>query len=171
MRVTVPPRQAAPIELTKELAEAGREADRAEAIRVHGKAVVLAWADEHGRILLHWACYGSDPSPESAETLLELGADPNRGDEDNMTPLHWCAHFGTAEHRAIGRHLIDHGANPLLKDKRGKTPLDFARSKGHTEMARLLEEHVASPPAAAQGPGQARPPCPLCAVTCALPAV
>ena len=88
------------------------------------------------------------------------------------TPLHACACHGTAGHREIARHIMDHGANRLLKDWLGRTPLDKARHYGHTEMARLLEEHVASPPAAAQGTGQVRPPRPLCAATCAaLPAV
>ena len=139
---------------------------------MHGKAAVLEWADEDGSTLLHFACLVSDSSPESAKALLELGADPNRRNEFNETPLHHCALDGSAERREIARHLIDHGANRKKEDGEGETPLDYSQREGHTEMARLLEEYVASPPAAAQGPGQVRFPRPLCAATCAtLPVV
>ena len=160
------PSQSTPVTLSSTLAKAGHEAALGRAIDQWGVATVLAWADKDGLTLLHWACHGSNPSPKSAKTLLELGADPNRGTKGNNTPLHWCAYNGTASHQEIARHLIDHGADPRLEDEVGDTPLDFARSEGHTEMARLLEEYVASPPAAAPGPGQVRPPRPLCAATC-----
>ena len=149
------------------LALVGREADLARAFDQWGGATVLAWADEDGKTLLHWACDGSNPSLESTKTLLVLGADPNRGNRFNQTPLHYCAGNGTAAHREIARHLVDHGANRLLEAKGGATPLYCARHKGHAEMARLLEEYVASPPAAAQ----VQSPRPLCAATGALPAV
>ena len=144
-------------------------ADLERAIKERGTAEVLGWGDELGRTLLHFACGGSDPSPETVKMLLELRADPNRGNTNNETPLLYCAIFGTATHREIARCLIDHGADPLLKSKKGMfsfTPLDYARSNGHTEMARLLEEYVASPPAAVQGPGQVWSSRPLCAATC-----
>ena len=158
----LPSSQAAPVvKLTKELAKAGREADLDWAIDHWGGATVIEWADARGQTLLHWACSEDNPSRKSVKTLLELGADPNRGDRYNRTPLHVCAHNGTAERQEIARHLIDHGANRLLKDQSGNTPLSYAHGNGYTEMARLLEEYVASAPAAAQGPGQVRPPCPL----------
>lgn len=34
--------------------------------------------------------------------------------------------------------LLEHGANPHMTDKYGKTPLELAREKGFTEIADLL---------------------------------
>ncbi len=43
------------------------------------------------------------------QQLLDLGADPNLGDEFEGTALSWAAH--NANHLAVTRLLIEHGAN------------------------------------------------------------
>lgn len=42
--------------------------------------------------------------------------------------------------------LLRHGANPDLRDEDGKTPLDKARERGHSEVVAIL-----------QSPGQLNP--------------
>ena len=53
-----------------------------------------------------------------------------------MTALHWAAYAGASESAQL---LLAHGANPKLKDKEGKTPLDYARESGNSELVTLLE--------------------------------
>ena len=148
-----------------ELGEAGREAVLGKAVELHGGDKVAKWDDGTGMTMLHGACNRSEHSLASAKQLLELDADPNSKDSHAQTPLHYCAVGGTAAHREIARHLIDHGADRLLEDEFDETPLDLAQLLSgleRTEMERLLEEYnyVASTPAHAQEPGQVRPPRP-----------
>jgi ankyrin repeat protein len=42
---------------------------------------------------------------------------------DDVTPLHDAASFGNMK---LAKLLIDKGADPLFKNKKGKTPLDIA---------------------------------------------
>ena len=156
------------MELTYGLGWAGNEATLKQAVVQHGTEEVTKWAGgPNRRSLLHASC-GRKPSPVSAERLLKLDADPNSATVGNQTPMHYCASYGTAEHQEIARCLIRHGADLLLKDVRGMTALDLARTEGHAEMARLLlETHVESPPAAAHGPDQVRSPSSFCSVACA----
>ena len=58
----------------------------------------------------------------------------------NWTPLHRAVSGGHAE---IVRLLLDHGADPSLRDKWDKTPLDHALEEGHEEIAELLRSHGA----------------------------
>lgn len=45
---------------------------------------------------------------------------------------------GGAKQQEIVKLLLDHGANPHMTDKYGKTPLELAREKGFSEIADLL---------------------------------
>jgi len=45
---------------------------------------------------------------------------------------------GGARQQAIVKLLLDHGANPHMTDKYGKSPLELAREKGFNEIADLL---------------------------------
>ena len=45
---------------------------------------------------------------------------------------------GGAKQQEIVKLLLDHGANPHMTDKYGKTPLELAREKGYHEIAELL---------------------------------
>lgn len=59
-----------------------------------------------------------------AALLVKHGANVNSMSiDDNNTPLHDAAVFGNQK---IVKLLIDKGANPNFKNKKGKTPRDFA---------------------------------------------
>ncbi|HAT3646816.1 TPA: hypothetical protein I8542_005142, partial [Raoultella ornithinolytica] len=45
---------------------------------------------------------------------------------------------GGATQQEIVKLLLDHGANPHMTDKYGKTPLELAWDKGFAEIAHLL---------------------------------
>ncbi|TDX19061.1 hypothetical protein EDF88_1565 [Buttiauxella sp. BIGb0552] len=45
---------------------------------------------------------------------------------------------GGAKQQEIVKLLLDHGANPHMTDKYGKSPLSLAREKGYHEIAELL---------------------------------
>jgi uncharacterized protein len=46
---------------------------------------------------------------------------------------------GGANHTATVRALVDAGADVNVVDRQGQTPLQHARRRGYTEMARVLE--------------------------------
>ena len=48
------------------------------------------------------------------------------------TALYWAVHFGNEE---LVRLLLDKGADPNLKDEKGRTPLFYASSPGHVVCA------------------------------------
>jgi len=65
---------------------------------------------------------------------------------DHVNNLHWTAVIesivlgdGGAQHQATLKALIDAGANLRLTDRQGNTPLALARSRGYTEMIKMLE--------------------------------
>jgi len=80
----------------------------------------------------------------TVQLLLELGWDVNaygRGDAPQNgtweTPLHVAADRGRL---AIARHLLAHGANPMLHDRRfDATPLGWARHAHQLALIALLE--------------------------------
>jgi ankyrin len=51
------------------------------------------------------------------------------------TPLHWAARLGKTE---IVLYLIEHRADRLAKDKKGRTPFDWANQARHPDLAALL---------------------------------
>ncbi|HVN17326.1 MAG TPA: ankyrin repeat domain-containing protein [Dongiaceae bacterium] len=88
---------------------------------------------------------------ESAEWLLQHGADPNWKDRSGWTPLH-LAVDGAAdvasqryvEHGVAGvelgliRLLLRHGADPSAVSNDGQTPVSIADDYGRSEVAELL---------------------------------
>ena len=57
------------------------------------------------------------------------------------TPLHIAASTGKLD---VVRWLLEHGANPLIKDSFGETPQERALAAGKTEIAEYLEPIEAS---------------------------
>ncbi|CBF86658.1 hypothetical protein AN2346.2 [Aspergillus nidulans FGSC A4] len=77
---------------------------------------------------------------DTLETLVSLGADPSQQNEDGHTPLHCLVKrsgrqpvLAPEDEQAI-RYLLEHGADPWIKDKCGMTVLDMARAYGWGEL-------------------------------------
>ncbi|KAM8781075.1 E3 ubiquitin-protein ligase HECTD1 isoform 3-T3 [Rhynchonycteris naso] len=95
-------------------------------------AFEVNFMDDVGQTLLNWAsAFGTQ---EMVEFLCERGADVNRGQRSSS--LHYAACFGRPQ---VAKTLLRHGANPDLRDEDGKTPLDKARERGHSEVVVILQ--------------------------------
>lgn len=76
--------------------------------------------------------------------LLNKGADPNTRDRQQYTPLMHVALLGEMPSApALAKILLDAGASLMLKDEKGATALDIARTKGLKDLVQLLEEKIA----------------------------
>jgi ankyrin repeat protein len=76
----------------------------------------------------------------TVKLLLAHGADPNATQAGGFTPLFSAA---TADRRDLADLLIENGANPHHRADLGKTAADFARERGHSELANWLENQPA----------------------------
>ena len=69
--------------------------------------------------------------------LLQRKADVNKRNRyDGLTALHWSAMNDRTD--AI-RLLLENGASTTIKDKKGRTPIDFAREYNDQEAVLLLQ--------------------------------
>jgi ankyrin repeat protein len=82
---------------------------------------------------------GANPCAETLSSLSKLAKREGR----KMVP----GYYNTVLHEAVEKNssaiveaLLEAGADPKRADHEGKTPLDIARQKGHTEIAVLLEK-------------------------------
>lgn len=89
---------------------------------------------------------------ESAEWLLQHGADPNRKDKGGWTPLHWAVD-GAADvasqrfspegvvevELGLIKLLLNYGASPLAVSNDGKTPICIASDYRRAELVELLK--------------------------------
>jgi ankyrin repeat protein len=82
------------------------------------------------------ACIALGNSVESLRLLLEAGADVNAIQAGGYTPLHQAAANGNA---AAIEVLLAHNAGKTSRCDQSKTPADYARERGHTDLAVLLE--------------------------------
>jgi ankyrin repeat protein len=76
----------------------------------------------------------------AVELLLRHGAPVNAVQAGGFTPLFSAASAGR---RDLAELLLAHGANPLHKSDGGKTAAEFARDRGHLELAVWLESEAA----------------------------
>ncbi|KAI8689562.1 NACHT domain-containing protein [Fusarium sp. Ph1] len=90
--------------------------------------------DEWGSTALSWAT--NRGHEQAVEAILEFKAiDVDIRDCRGKTPISLAARHG---HTAIVKMLLDHGANPNLKDFDRATPLWHAAKEGHTTTMTLL---------------------------------
>lgn len=80
-------------------------------------------------------------NPETVQLLLEHGAPVNAAQASGFTPIFSAA---TANRRDLAELLISHGADPHRKNDAGKSAADFARERGHTELAAWLDAQPAN---------------------------
>jgi ankyrin repeat protein len=75
--------------------------------------------------------------------VVGCGVDPNvREDEIGATPLHVAATYGYSE---IVEFLLNHGADPNIREKYGCTPLHYATWFGNSKVVKVLLNHGADP--------------------------
>ncbi|XP_046564763.1 E3 ubiquitin-protein ligase mind-bomb-like isoform X2 [Haliotis rubra] len=103
--------------------------------------------DDNGKTPLHLAVHGCNL--QMVQLLLESGAEINVQDQDGNSPLH-AAHMdstlpGTEANKdedialEIRCHLAERGGDIKLKNKDGKTPLEFVKNKE----VRVMLERIA----------------------------
>jgi ankyrin repeat protein len=97
--------------------------------------------DKNGNTPLHFAA--SEGHLEVARMLLERKADVNALNDKGLNSLHRASHSswsGDAVIAQLVQLLLDYGADLNTRDNSRNTPLHFAASKGHLEVARILLE-------------------------------
>jgi hypothetical protein len=76
--------------------------------------------------------------PEALQLLLEAGADANQRNADSETLLHGAASRRTG--RLMIPMLLKHGADPTLKDGKGRTALEVAEESKRRQNVALLKD-------------------------------
>ncbi|TRX71629.1 ankyrin repeat domain-containing protein [Carboxylicivirga sp. M1479] len=80
------------------------------------------------------------PFVQAVELLIQSGAEVNAFDNhENWTPVMFAAGEGQLE---VVKLLIANGADLSMLDTDGESSLDFAKSKGHTEVAAYLQTQM-----------------------------
>jgi uncharacterized protein len=88
------------------------------------------------------ACIALNSSLDVVRVLLEGGADINASQHGGYTPLLQAAAAGKKDLVLL---LLENGARPDCFCNQGKSAADYARERGHTELADILEMHAAKP--------------------------
>lgn len=93
--------------------------------------------DSEGEAPLHKAV--SSFTPDMAHLLLTHRANPNIQDEYQRTPLEESVLEG--DHPGVVRELLEHGADPDIKDNMGDSARYFARLYGYADLLRLMHRY------------------------------
>jgi uncharacterized protein len=86
---------------------------------------------------------------DAARLLLDRGANPNtlaRNEHIQTSALHAAAASESKDpdtRYQLCKLLLEHGADPNLRQGGGGRPIDTARMTGHEQLERLLREHGA----------------------------
>ena len=88
------------------------------------------------------ACIALNSSLDVVRALLEAGADVNATQHGGYTPLLQAAAAGKKD---LVRLLLVYGARLDCVCDRGKSAADYARERGHTEVAEILASYAPNP--------------------------
>ena len=120
----------------RKLYDAAKANDSALVLKLLKQGAELEWRNpgRYGTTALAGACeYGKY---EAAEALCAHGAELDARSNTQYTPLMAAAYNGRTK---ICEMLLALGADPSLKNKDGKTALDYARQYDRPECAALLQ--------------------------------
>ncbi|NOY23291.1 MAG: hypothetical protein GXO70_07260 [Acidobacteria bacterium] len=92
-------------------------------------------ADVNAEDNIGWTALFEPTDFKTALLLLENGADPNHQSHDGSTPLMWAA---TRGNETMIRLLLNHGANPDIKNQKGQRAVDIAAQKKEFRIVGLL---------------------------------
>ena len=111
--------------LQKSFHNAASNGDVEQVIRLlHGPVrqhIDLNGPDEEGTApIIYASCFGHQ---DVVLALLEAGAEVDRQDNNQWTPLMWAM---TNRHKDIAKMLLDNNASPTIKSSSGRTAFDFA---------------------------------------------
>ncbi len=95
--------------------------------------------DQHGDTLLHAAVSLPAPPMEAIPFLAERFSSVNLPNRDGDTPLHLVLFAENDADAQALRCLLRYGANPLLKNKAGLTPMDLAVTDAQREILRTVK--------------------------------
>jgi ankyrin repeat protein len=88
------------------------------------------------------ACVALNHSLDIVRVLLESGADVNASQHGGYTPLLQAAAAGRKDLVLL---LLEHGARPDCVCDRGKSAADYAKERGHAEVAEILVSYAYAP--------------------------
>ena len=124
---------------------AGETALMMAALKGHTAAVQALLArdadvNQTGWTPLHYAASGPQAGQEAIiALLLEHHAYIDAESPNGSTPLMMAAHYGSTE---SVQQLLSAGADPLLKNEKGLTAIDFANGASRPETAKLIAASV-----------------------------
>jgi hypothetical protein len=101
----------------------------------HGAQVDVLSKNPQRNQALH-AVLALGRNPQTIRLLLAHGADPNATQAGGFTPLFSAA---TANRKDLAEMLIESGAHARHRTDFDKTAAEFARERGHAELAEWLE--------------------------------
>lgn len=91
---------------------------------------------------LHYAAtHAGTDSPAMVRLLLEHHAYIDAESPNKTTPLMMAAHYGNP---GVVKLLLEEGADPLLRNQKGLSAIDFARGANRAEAAEIIAAFVRS---------------------------
>jgi len=114
------------------------DGNEATAIDLINRGIALNTQDSNGQTPLHFCALYNNYN--IAKAIAEKGADVNLKDKHGNNPL-WTAVFNGQKSKDYGivRLLLRYGADTHSINNVNKTPLDFARQVGYTDLIEILE--------------------------------
>jgi ankyrin repeat protein len=100
-------------------------------------------ADSGNATPLTEACVGATVKPAIVKMLLDKGANPNV--QENLSGAHsliWIASnkdISSSKRVEVAKMLLEKGADKSLKDKKGRTALDWAKQSENKDVVELLK--------------------------------